>query len=286
MKSVIIRLLLCGCSFQCAISPLHATEADSLEVRVRKCYPDAIKQVAREDRRDMIPALKEAAEAPLSYTAPGRVIARKLLAKWGVREYYDEFMLRLLVPTNSLAFREQEAYGDPPACQATKIRGQAFQDLIHIDQPASVKHIAPFLWDFGEVPCESFSLPAAYAAVYALSQMTLVDSLSPEKNAQLGTTKQIQAWQQWWEKHREYYEKVEFGQPLLPWPPGDASAAGSVDSAPPLNVRTSSTDKIPAQATGEEEPVALPAMRSWLWVLLTGLVVLAVVVWLSRRSSR
>jgi hypothetical protein len=144
--------------------------------------------------------------------------AKMALAKLGVKEYLDEIVSELTT-TNSISFRatyrELTDLAGASAENATRdatysTQWEAFPKLEYINDPSTIKHIAPFLYDTADRSPKPvtgamdivINPSLAQLAVHALKQM-----VKPLPNNVQGVTdmEEIRAWQQWWEKNKDKY---------------------------------------------------------------------------------
>jgi hypothetical protein len=222
----------------------------TIEERIRQGDVASIKFAADNQRLDLIPALEEANRLTGWHNEPSRGWSQKALAKLGVKKYWDQIVQEFQEPATTEAYRPhlellQKAAQDPEAERhaSDRTRGMAMRKMQYIQHPACVKLVAPWLY---ESPLTAPGNPSKpQSAVLLFSQLHLPDAPNPTGGIQLGRPEQIQAWQRWWEQHKDYYEKIEFGQPLPP-----------VSPAPPATSQTPPAVK--AEPAPAPEPTAKP----------------------------
>jgi hypothetical protein len=267
-----------------SIRPSFGQTTNSLEQRLQKQEIRAIKEAVDAGRTDLIPLLEDLhRRSALQYDAT-RPWTQKALAKLGVKKYWEEIVEEFRNPTNTAAFAghlSSSMYDNPESsikAATGSTRGEAMKKMIYIQDPAAVKVVVPLLYGSMESPDD---VRWVQAAVYFFSQMNLESGPGGKGSFQVGTLAQIQAWKNWWEQHKDYYEKLEFGQPLPPLPAVTTNTiARPVTAAPqPSN---------PAAAKPTTAPVAAPQENShsvWLVAVLVALGALlgGAVLWRARR---
>ncbi|MCG3148881.1 MAG: hypothetical protein PCFJNLEI_02330 [Verrucomicrobiae bacterium] len=236
-------------SSQVIIAETNYTDAE-LTRRLELYDVAAIKMIVNEGRTNLIPALELVANAPILAEEPSRIWARKALAKLGVKLYYDDIVRDILRPNENKL-------------------GQALDDIIYLQDPAAVKVLAPMLY---ESPITKPGDPSPpQSAIFVLSRLHLPDAPQFKRPIIHARQKEIEIWQRWWEEHKDYYEKVEFGKPL---PPREFPAP---TSAPKTQSNPVSPPRTPQSPASES---AAPS-ASWLYpLIIIGVVLGGLVAWL------
>jgi hypothetical protein len=269
----------------CAVS---AQEQPTLEDRIRKHEVLALKEAGVQGRTDLIPALEAVVNCSASPAEPGIIWAKAALAKLGVKRYLDETVLEL-TSTNSALFQENwksywGAMGEGKQMLLTIEDTQeiAFEKLAYINDPATIKFIAPYLYDTKNKFPEShiYRETTAQCAINTLRKMLK----NPPDNGRVIRDPQefFSLWQNWWELHKDYYEKLEFGQPAPPPP----LAMKIAKPAPGVNPSKSpATQQAPATAVTKQ--IEDSAGRPWLTVVLIALAALlgGVILWRAKHRE-
>jgi hypothetical protein len=205
-----------------AIQLLHgglacpAQDAESLEHKVARGLESGLMQASAEGRKDLIPNLEKWADiseddasAAQVHGATVRFCAQVSLAKLGVQKYFDQFVECLANPTTTKEYKNMR--GRDQADIAVQV--SAMEAFMLINDKAAVKWVAPFLYNTNLVALGDLNVPPPSFSQFAagiLSSMNLHSVPSPP-NKEYGL-QEMRRWQQWWEKHKDYYEKLEFGQ--------------------------------------------------------------------------
>lgn len=258
--------------------------ADELADRIRRGDIEAIKMAGETGRTDLIVDLEVAYQLPGWWDRSAVRRSQQALAKLGVNKYWDEIIGELTNPVSSSAFqyelqsREGGRGNIPPSVQekwaVRSIRLEALAKLSEVNHPAAVKFIAPLLYDqqpLDPAPHPGAAQPIAVTASLALSKMQL--------NGAPSTDDDFLQWQQWWEQHKDYYEKIEFGQPPPTPPP-------TMEPAVPTANRPAPDTKSPPPPGATTSPQPTPTAPRWLWFALFGtalVFVLGVAVFRKRR---
>jgi hypothetical protein len=156
--------------------------------------------------------------------------------------------------------------------------------LAYVNDRATVKYIGPLLYEVKMIdpsPYDGPLGPLAHNAIYALSSMHLPNTPVPIGDAMGVNSEQLQAWKNWWETHKDYYEKLEFGQPAPP-------AVTTNTVARPVSATPKPSN--PAAAKPSAAPVAAPQENShsvWLIGILVALAALlgGAILWRLKRKE-
>ena len=180
-----------------------APKPETLEQRVGRGEPNAIREAADQGRKDLIPAIEKFADIGQPWEA-SRIWTRAALAKLGMKKYLDETVAELTT-TNSALFETYMNNGVCAfpsaemrvACAKQRTWETAFKKLAYIRNPSTVKVVAQFLYSTEHYQFSSDVPPwwPSGAAVRALQQM--VD------NPPAGVEEKV--WQQWWEQNKDKY---------------------------------------------------------------------------------
>jgi hypothetical protein len=184
-----------------------STQAETLEHRVNRGDWDAFREAANANRKDLIPALEKFADD---------AVAKKALAKLGVRKYLDEIISELTV-TNSGRYarvlKDNLEIGEPrtnaEALAEWRTRMAVFDDLAYIGDKSTVKVIAAYLyvkeWKKPFAGKDVGFGPPSLQAAYTLEKMNLENAPDVRKIAYPSAENVIKAWQQWWEQNKDKY---------------------------------------------------------------------------------
>jgi hypothetical protein len=178
----------------------------------------AIKEAADRKRKDLIPALEEAANTSADPDEPVRIWAMAALAKLGDKKYLSESIAGLTT-TNSPMFKfwneRNQRLGmrkaDAEREAELTAKGIALDQLVYIGDKSAVKYIAAELYNTncpnraGSDNLLSSRTPIAWLAARALSRMNLQDAPQPGVEADPEGLNRIEAWKKWWEQNKAKY---------------------------------------------------------------------------------
>jgi hypothetical protein len=132
--------------------------------------------------------------------------ARMALAKLGVKEYLDEIVLELADPANSPVCKERE--GHPQyRCDTIRVRMEAFNKLVYIKNPSTVRAIASFLSVTSEPVSQGDVRYDSYADVAMRTLAQVVDNPPQVNFPAVYETLEARSkiWQQWWQQNKDKY---------------------------------------------------------------------------------
>jgi hypothetical protein len=198
----------------------QSPSSSTLEQRLWLLDSGAMREVRDQRRADLLPLLKQ-----IDGKYPNNEDIQKLCASLGEKKCFDEIVGELLDPTNSAAYaRHPESTSDPGLAEWMTIC-DASDKLAWIGDKSAVKYLIQML-DYNGGLEKRFSKPLSHYTFLGASPKTMAGTVlwklklpgAPTNGPGRADVAFIAAWQHWWEEHKDYYEKLEFGQPVPPPP--------------------------------------------------------------------
>jgi hypothetical protein len=267
-----------------SVNSSFGQSTDSLEQRLAKREIKAIKEAGESGMANLIPLLEEIYNQSASQYDATRPWSQKALAKLGVKKYRDEILEQLINPTNTSLYEAhlvRSTHGDSDAA-IWLTQADAFRALAYVNDKSTVAVIASFLSETNQPP-RSIDVIRESSAAMASWTLARMDVIAPPEKPFL--MQRVNLWQNWWELHKDYYEKLEFGQPPPP-PPGKLklNTSGKTTNSVPVKTSTAASSTTTAAAVAEQKQ-----NPGHYWIMVTlialGALLCGVILWRAKHRE-
>ena len=173
-----------------------------MQARVNSLSNDVAALIYSSEEGCMRPSVSLEGELDQLRARPDMQAAQAALAKLGVKACRQE-IIDELVSTNSPVYRfEQRNTSNPIAVRGYRTRAKALEKLGYLGDPATVKYIAPCLYETANpYPRPPGAMDAVrFPRLSTLAVVALKQIVKDGPN-----TDDVIAWQQWWEQNKDKY---------------------------------------------------------------------------------